>query len=442
MDSVLDFLFLRRLQLNYISPPICPIPVASATGLSIPVQSICPLTCPDAPALDAGFLVWGIEPLPANCCTNVVCFNLYQQIGSSFVPVSECQQPNTLVVCSAASWTVSAIFSTGTETSPTGPFISDGIHPLTIPLPFSEGVVSYRVTKNGATVLLTFMSAGFEICNPPACYSLSQITSDGETCLSPVTCMSAPPPPPPVDSLHDVAAYWKFDDNTGANTGIWLDSVSSNNLVDYSAAINPTVFSTAGRIDTAAKMTDVELLQGIQAPDSTVLGAGPGVSFSFSLWVNAYIGSNLSGGRPIFAKMDTGVGALGEYRLQHDNGAGNLTFEVRRGDNTVNVSINALSPPDGFFPPDGQWHHIACGYDDTLQEIWIIIDNVQRYSTPCVGVHRDPTRAFNVFNFSDHAFRGTFTIDEMGLWKRPLTAAEITRLYNGGAGYALSNFYP
>ena len=450
MDSVLDFLFLRRLRLNYISPPICPIPLASASGQSVPVQSICPLLCPDAPTAvtvpDNHFLVWDIEPLAPGCCTNVVCYNLYQQIGSSFVAVSECQSPNTLVVCDAATWTVSAIFSTGVETAPTGPFVSDGLSPLTIPLPFAEGVTAYRVTKNGVTVLLQFFSAGYQVCSVPVCYAVSQITSDGETCLSGTTCFTAPPPPPPVNSLHDVAAYWKFDDGPTS----WLDSVSTNNFTS-----TPRVTPVTGIINGGAHSDGFFGAGWITAPDSAVLGAGPGVSFSYSLWVKVLpaAGSqdNLSGGRPIFSKINGGLGANGEYGLSHDNTDDGVSFQARVGNNTtnarVNIGPNSIPPyPDVFWDittgGDGLWHHIACGYDDALQELWIQVDNSARYTTACAGVHRDPTKDLLVFQFNDLSIGGYFTIDEMGLWKRTLTTAEVTTLFNGGNAYALSNFYP
>jgi len=429
MDSVLDFLFLRRLRVNYISPPVCPVPIASASGLSFPVQSICPLLCPDAPNLDSGFLVWGIEPLPANCCTNVVCFNLYQQIGNSFVPVSQCQQPNTLVVCSAASWRVSAIFSTGVETPLSAPVVSDGINPLTIALPFAEGVVSYRVVKNGVTILLTFMSGGYEICNPPACYSLSQITSDGETCLSVTTCMQAPPPPPPHDSLNDVAAYWKLND---LPNGTRLDSIGTNHLTDLGGN-----FGTGGGIvyPVAIQGSDVNPLALFHADDA-VLGAGPGVSFSFSLWMNNTV--NLSPGRPILAKS-TNLIINQEYLLdvQPDTNIGWRVKDTGGNAYQLNSGISV-----GVAGVSNVWHHVAFGYDSALKEAWIQVDANPIVTAPTLFDVIRTANPFVLFNFSDFSFRGLGSMSACGLWKRRLTDAEITRLYNGGAGLPLSSFYP
>ena len=430
MDSVLDFLFLRRLRLNYITPPICPIPIASASGLSIPVQSICPLLCPAAPTAVTvpgnHFLVWDIEPLAPVCCTNVVCYNLYQQFGDGFVAVSECQQPNTLVVCDAATWTVSAIFSTGVETAPTGPFVSDGITPLTIPLPFAEGVVAYRVTKDGVTVLLQFFSAGYQVCNVPVCYSVSQITSDGETCLSDSTCFMAPPPVPPTNTLSDVAAYWKLNDPAN---GTRFDSVGTNNLLD--------VFGNEGQgpglvYPQGVSEVDVALAQNLLAADSAILGMGPGVSISFSLWVNNTF--NLSIGRPIFAKA-TNYPGVGEYLLMVDALTGNVAFRGLAAPN------DWRSVDSGVALGSGVWHHVACGFDSALQEVWIQVDSSPMVTAPCNDITRT-AQSLSLSNFSDSSFRGLGSFSGMGLWKRRLTGAEITQLINGGVGYPLSNFYP
>lgn len=427
MDSVLDFLFLRRLKLEYISPPVCPFPIASATGFSIPVQTICPLPCPDAPAKSGNFLVWGIENLPGSCCTNVVCFNLYQQVGGSFVAVNECQPVNSLIVCSAGSWQVSAIFSTGVETAPLGPFVSDGTTPLTITLPFAEGVTSYRLTKNGSAVLLAFFSSGIEVCSP-ACYAVSQITSDGETCLSGLTCFPPAPPPPPVDSLHDVAAYWKLNDSAN---GVRLDSVGSNHLTDIGSNFGT---GTGLVYSVCAAGTDVNPL-GLEHADDAILGAGVGVSFSFAFWV--FDSNNLSPGRPILSKAANLI-TNQEYLcdVQPD---GNIGWRVR---DTGGNSYQLNSGVSAGTAPTGPWIFVACGYDASIKQAWIQCNNGTLVTAITLADVVRTANSFDLFNFSDHSFRGIGSMSGLGLWKRRLTPTEITRLFNSGAGYALSNFYP
>lgn len=425
MDSVLDFLFLRRLKMEYISPPVCPFPIASATGLSIPVQSICPLQCPDAPVDNNGFVIWNIEPLPAGCCTNVVCYNLYEQSGANFIPVSECQKPNSLVVCSAGSWQVSAIFSTGTETALTGPFVSDGINPLTIPLPFAEGVANYRVVKNGVTVLFAFFSAAFEVCATPVCYALSQITSDGETCLSPPVCIEAPPPPP--SQLKDgLAHYWKLDE---ASTGTRADSVDSAPLTDV---VNNCP-NTPGVINLGADIPTISFNSALQAASGTVGQISPGQSFTISFWAR-WLVSGFYVGHPFLAKWD--IGTTGEYQVVpiFDN---TLVWRVKNAVGVLaelHTGYSALANVNNFA-------HIVIGYDDAAQQLFAQINGTSRLTAPCAGIQFG-NHLLTFGNYSDLGTVSSIDLDEIGFWYRALTQAEVSTLYNNGHGYALSNFYP
>lgn len=429
MDSVLDFLFLRRLKMEYISPPICPFPISSASGLSIPTQTICPLTCPNPPINLGEFLVWDIEPLPGVCCTDVVCFNLYQQVGGSFVTVNECQPVNSIVVCSAGTWEISAILTTGVENPPVGPFVSDGITPLTINLPFVQGLSQYRIVKDGHTVLLSNFSSGIEVCSD-ACYAVSQITSDGETCLSGLTCVKISPPIPP-DSLNDVIAYWKLND---AQFGTRVDSVGTNNLTDVGAYIG----TGSGLVyPVGVKAIDHGPgLVSLQHPDDAILGAGPGVSFTFDFWVNNTF--NLSPGRPILSKANAfapptdylcdvqGDGNIG-WRLTDTNGN---AYQLNSG-----VSI-------GTAGVDNKWHHVTCGYDASIKQAFIQVDLAPMVTQATLFDIARTSVSFTIFGFSNNAFSGFGSMSGVGLWKRRLTNVEIARLYNGGAGYPLENFYP
>lgn len=428
MDSVLDFLFLRRLKMEYISPPICPFPIASASGLSIPIQTICPLVCPNPPVNLGEFLVWDIEPLPGICCTDVVCFNLYQQVGGSFVTVNECQPVNSIVVCSAGTWEVSAILTTGVENPPVGPFVSDGITPLTINLPFVQGLSQYRIVKNGTTVLLRNFSSGIEVCSD-ACYAVSQITSDGETCLSGLTCVKVSPPIPP-DSLHDVAAYWKLIEPSGVR----VDSVGTNNLTDAGGNVingGGIVYAFAARSDNTA----IGVIS-LEHADDAVLGAGTGVSFTFDFWVNNT--TNLTPGRPILTKANA-FGAPLDYicNVQPDTNIGWRLTDTNGNAYQLNSGVSI-----GTAGVDNKWHHVTCGYDAALKEAFIQVDNAAMVTVPTLFDIERSAASFSLLGFSDHGFNGFGTIGPVGLWKRRLTNVEIARLYNGGAGYPLENFYP
>lgn len=513
MDSVLDFLFLRRLKFEYTSPPICPITPASASGLGITGQVISPiLVMTGIFVLNNTFLAW-------NCQPDDVCYNVYENSGGVATEIAQCVQPNTITFCSAACWTI-----VPTSGQSEGPFCSDGVHPLTVQL---SGTGPYSVYKNGTLFFSGSFCVAFETCQN-ACYSVTRITPDGESPLSkcvptapnfptisittptdgstinplvvgsvPVTAVvningntadsveffdgltpigtvlgsgpytvtwndaavalgnhvltavltyngnqvvtSAPVHVLLQTTMQDVAAYWNFD-SAPYNDQIGTNNFTSNFRIDVASGI----------IGNGA-LCDGNLGAGwLSAPDSSVLAAGPGVSFSYSFWARVRPGlqENLTGGRPLISKIDSfNDGSLGEYGVNHDNGFGGVTLTVRLGDNSGPAQVNAgpaSSPPvpDGLGTADGVWHHIACGFDSPTKTIWIQYDNSTRY-TQVIGfdVHRDPTKPLLVYQFDDFAIGGFFTIDEMALFKRTLTTLEVSQLYNNRNALPLGKFH-
>jgi hypothetical protein len=90
-------------------------------------------------------------------------------------------------------------------------------------------------------------------------------------------------------------------------------------------------------------------------------------------------------------------------------------------------------------PALGQWYHLAAVYDHAAHTITLRINDgaVGSQTTPFTGP------VFNSVTPRDllllHTYIGNFlygnnAIDELGIWNRALTGAEITALYNGGAG--------
>lgn len=190
MDSVLDFMFLRRLKVEYVSPPVCPFPVGSGSSEAVG-QFIPPLVQIPPMVANAGFLTWGEQP-------NQICYNIYEETTpDNFVNIASCVSPNTLIVCSAACWRVSAVVG-NVEGPLSTPVCTDGTTLTEIPLPFATGITSYRVyksTDSGVTyniVLAGIFTGAFEVCDF-VCYAISAITPDGETPLSQKVCPSGSP---------------------------------------------------------------------------------------------------------------------------------------------------------------------------------------------------------------------------------------------------------
>jgi hypothetical protein len=211
----------------------------------------------------------------------------------------------------------------------------------------------------------------------------------------------------PASLLDGLVAYWKLDETSGTR----IDSAGSSNLAD-----NNIVGSTTGKIGNAANFNGTNYL-------STTSTWAPSNSFTISAWIK--LNSALK--RTIVGQdwADTPP-EIRNFLFRIDNGT--LEFFILSGGATsVNLSSVALN--------DGNWHFVAAIYDDTASTIKIWADT----NTNTAG--SVPTPSFQAttiyvgrrqFLIAPDNFIGD--IDEVGIWNRALTAAEISILYNSGAG--------
>lgn len=202
MDSVLDFLFLRRLRFEYTTPPICPITLGSGSGSTIPGQIIAPPGQFPTPTLSGTFLSWG-------CHSVDVCYNVYKLVNGALVEISTCIPKGSIRVSSAGCWSFQPLYGAnppgpscndvpgapGTPPIPgpvSAPVCIDGSVPVDIALTQDPNIVSYNIFKDGVLVFAGAMCSGDEIPDP-GCYAVSAITVDGETAPSEVVCNTGLP---------------------------------------------------------------------------------------------------------------------------------------------------------------------------------------------------------------------------------------------------------
>lgn len=225
--------------------------------------------------------------------------------------------------------------------------------------------------------------------------------------------------PPGPTLLDNLAAYWKLDDLSNANR---IDSTGNGELLTDTNGNTP---AGAGLINNGVGMpvggSATELLKHA---DDAVIGIGAGVSFSISCWFNQ-AGHDI----PIVTKWNTGNAALQDYRIyvgtNGNFGNGFFWFSVK---NLAGVAVDLVSNVQCT----AAFHHIAAGYDDALQTIWIQVDNGVRISAPCVGVRRTAVD-FLVGNYANGSTAGG-TVDEVAFYRRSISTTDVSKLYNGGAG--------
>ncbi|MFA6458305.1 MAG: LamG-like jellyroll fold domain-containing protein [Patescibacteria group bacterium] len=205
------------------------------------------------------------------------------------------------------------------------------------------------------------------------------------------------------DSLSTgLVSWWKMD-----NT--WADSAGTN-----TGTASGATFTTSGKIGSAGSFDGLN--DYVTVPDSDVLS--PSI-ITLSTWVKI----NSAGINDIIA------GKSGEYWLSYSFAATNCTAN-RFGFATYNGSAWVCASGTTT-PVVGQWYHLLAIHNGT--NTYFYIDGVLQ-ATVAQGARPNTTYLFDIGSYSPdastYAFNGS--IDEVKIFNRALTAAEIAAEYARG----------
>jgi hypothetical protein len=216
--------------------------------------------------------------------------------------------------------------------------------------------------------------------------------------------------------LNALISYWKMD----AASGTRNDSQGTNHLTDATSTA-----STTGIIGNAASFNGTS--NELRCANNSTLQVAIGVDFTFQAWVKF----SVLGDYFVFSKYD---GGTADYYMSYNN-ASSLGFQF--GDLTTVAQVGAAAPL-------GIWRHVVGWYDHTDQKYRIRINDTTTFVSPATSGRPASTVADLQVGSLGSPSSGFLNglLDEMGFWKRILTAAEITQLYNGGAGFPFSSFLP
>lgn len=202
MNVILDFLKLRRVRLDYVSPPICP-PLISASGSGVFAVDI------EGPSIPTGLAFTGQcdKFLTWDNYSGLVCMSLYQAAdpGNPTGPsvlVRECVTAGSVSVSSPGWWTIAPVYANGQIGPQSEPvqvvFLGS---PAELVVPVGCDIAGYVVFKNpdptnraGTYALVLSGDAGsfaIEILNSGACYRLQAITDRGISELSAPLCRNS-----------------------------------------------------------------------------------------------------------------------------------------------------------------------------------------------------------------------------------------------------------
>jgi hypothetical protein len=208
--------------------------------------------------------------------------------------------------------------------------------------------------------------------------------------------------------IDDLIAYYEMDGTAGASED---DVHGSNHLTD-----NNTVGSATGKVGNCRDFENAST-HYLEHADNADLSTGD-ISFSFQVWINIESKPGAGAIHYVIIKAE-------EYLLWYSGDEDRLKFSVYNGSSYTTATWgSALSL--------ATWYHVICTYDSVNDEVSIIVND----GTPVVqGSATSGNNSANVFRLATDSGEGfDGLMDEVGFWKKELSAAEITWLNNAGNG--------
>ncbi len=202
-------------------------------------------------------------------------------------------------------------------------------------------------------------------------------------------------------------SYYKWNDNG-------LDSSGKGRTLTY---FGIEAYGT-GKFDEGYSLPDdnSNYAEGSNSTDIDFSGAG--AVYTISLWVNL----NSNGSQGLCEKVN--VSLSNGWTLYRDVADG-ISFQY--------AAAAGMSTPGSIFGT-GAFHHVVVRSNGTTVKIFIDGSEQASKSTPNILTSTEKLLIGNRIG-SNAPLDGI--IDELALWDRGLSDAEIAQLYNGGAGFQI-----
>ncbi|MDK9716480.1 MAG: IPT/TIG domain-containing protein [Trichlorobacter sp.] len=217
----------------------------------------------------------------------------------------------------------------------------------------------------------------------------------------------------PVAPPSGLVSWWRGEGNG-------LDVLGTNNATLHST----TNFSFAsGKVGQAFSFSGA-ISEYLDAPSSASLNFGTG-GFAIATWIKSNDNDSY---RRLVTKRTGGTW----YSLALNGGK--AFFEIAAGVNCTSSTTVA----------DGKWHHIVVSRDQagtSPRKYHLYIDGVENTSLADSGLNLDNSAPLELGKWYTESHGGTYAglMDEVQIFNRSLTAAEIHGIYNAGsAGLALT----
>ncbi len=209
----------------------------------------------------------------------------------------------------------------------------------------------------------------------------------------------------------NLIAYWSLDEASGNA----IDAHDDNDLTD-----NNTVGATTGIIS-GCRDFEADNTEFFHIVDNTDLSVG-NIDFTIALWANA---ENIDTFRPCVSKWNGG--STKEFLLAVNSNKFDLFYS---GDGSEQPNLPAATFGNISL---ATWYFVVFWHDATANQVGIAVNaGTADTASHSTGIF-DGTSQFQIGGKQDGG-NWDGLIDEVGFWKRVLTEAERTELYNAGAG--------
>lgn len=220
-------------------------------------------------------------------------------------------------------------------------------------------------------------------------------------------------PTPSISSTLKVGliSFWELENTS------WIDSQGSNTLAP---TVNPPAI-VPGKVGNGGDFDDTNNTSLSIATNASLEPTA--TSFSIAAWVNLASKPTHVGG---IATKWTGSGDVA-YRLFWDNALDDFCMQA-----FTTGGADAGQAQGTTTPSISTYYYVIGEVDIGNSLVGITINNGSTVTVPLTG----PVNAGGNFNIGIQDFSTGFDgiIDQIGFWKKLLTPAEKTQLYNGGNG--------
>ena len=234
-----------------------------------------------------------------------------------------------------------------------------------------------------------------------------------------------------VEYTADMSHYWKLDESIGTEYHDFHGNnhARCNNCPSATTGIVASGIGNGGIASGYGAQQFNGVDDAVDVADDDTFDWGSTDSFSIELWTKTD-SSNTCAGNQVFVGRDDSASTSLQWWVGCENGTRVPVFELKDTSGTGKTVIGSK------VLPDGAWHHIVAVRDYGTIEIRLYVDGVQEGSVSATySAGFDSTTAelnIGYLNNGVPAFHFNGSVDEVALYNRALSGAEISQHYSDG----------